>query len=65
MKRFLYRVPNVLATGFWGGKIDAQELTNRQNELGREGCELTSSVNLNMTQGAFTSVLIMLNRERL
>ncbi|QJD76978.1 DUF4177 domain-containing protein [Spirosoma rhododendri] len=63
MKRFEYRVLDVSATGFWGGKVDAQELTNKLNELGREGWELTSSVDLNMTQGASVSVLIMLKRE--
>jgi len=65
MKRFEYYVLDVATGGFWsgGGKIDAQELTNKLNELGRQGWELASSVDLNMAQGQSRSVLIMLKRE--
>jgi hypothetical protein len=63
MKRFEYRVLDVSTTGFWGGQVDAQELTNKLNELGRDGWELASSVDLNKAQGASVSVLVILKRE--
>ncbi|MCK8491123.1 DUF4177 domain-containing protein [Spirosoma sp. RP8] len=65
MKKFEYRVLDVAAGGFWsgGGKIDVQELTDKLNELGQQGWEVVSSVDLNMAQGQSRSVLVMLKRE--
>ncbi|NDU94146.1 DUF4177 domain-containing protein [Spirosoma terrae] len=65
MKKFEYNVLEVPTNGFWsgGGKIDAQQLMEKLNELGQQGWELTSSVDLNMAQGQSRSVIIMLKRE--
>lgn len=65
MKRFEYRVLDVATGGFWsgGGKIDVQQLTDKLNELGREGWEIASSIDLNMAQGQSRSVIVMLKRE--
>ncbi|UHG90502.1 DUF4177 domain-containing protein [Spirosoma oryzicola] len=65
MKKFEYRVLDVAAGGFWsgGGKIDVQELTDKLNELGQQGWEVVSSVDLNMAQGQSRSVLVTLKRE--
>lgn len=65
MKKFEYFVLEVAAGSFWsgGGKIDVDELANELNELGQQGWELTSSVDLNMAQGQSRSVVLMLKRE--
>ncbi|GAB3571363.1 hypothetical protein GCM10027578_29470 [Spirosoma luteolum] len=65
MKRFEYMTLDVESGGFWsgGGKIDTQLLTDRLNELGREGWEIATAVDLNAYQGVSRSVLIMLKRE--
>lgn len=64
MKRFEYKTLDVSADrGFWGGKVDLQELTSKLNELGREGWELASSVDLNWGNGSSRNVIIMLKRE--
>lgn len=63
MKKFEYRILDVAAGGFWGGKIDGQELTDKLNELGREGWELISTVDLNRYEGGTKGILVMLKRE--
>lgn len=65
MKKFEYRILDVATVGFWsgGGKIDVQQLTDKLNELGQEGWEIASSVDLNMAQGQSRSAIVMLKRE--
>ena len=51
------------ATGFMlGGKIDAQKLTDRLNQLGGEGWELVSIFDTNMLQGKTRDVFALLKR---
>ena len=64
MKRYEYMTLDV-AAGFWSSKINAQELTDKLNELGRNGWELTSTVDLNRAQGATKGLLLVLKRELL
>ncbi|GAB3992784.1 DUF4177 domain-containing protein [Spirosoma daeguense] len=63
MKRFEYRILDVSAGGFWGGKVDAQELTNRLNELGQEGWEVVSVVDTDIYGGGTKGLLVTLKRE--
>ncbi|GAB2579277.1 DUF4177 domain-containing protein [Spirosoma areae] len=63
MKRFEYRILDGAAGGFWGGKIDAQELTDKLNELGREGWEIASTVDLNRYEGGTKGLLVLMKRE--
>lgn len=64
MKKFEYRILDVAAGGFWTNTIDAQALTDKLNELGDEGWEVVSSVDMNRHQGQTKGILIMLKRER-
>lgn len=63
MKKFEYRVLDVTAGGFWGGKIDGQELTNKLNELGREGWEVISATDTDIYGGGTKGLIIVLKRE--
>ncbi len=45
-----------------GGKIDAQKLTDRLNQLGNEGWELVSVFDTNMLEGKTRDVLALLKR---
>ena len=49
-------------SGWLGGKFDAQGLTNRLNELGREGWELVSAFDTNMNMGETRDVVLVLKR---
>lgn len=64
MQKFEYKVLDVAAGGWWGGggKIDHQELTDKLNELGREGWEVVSCTDLNRSHGASRSVTIIMKR---
>lgn len=50
-------------SGFLGGKFDAQALTNRLNELGREGWELVTAVDTNMYSGQSRDLVLLLKRQ--
>ncbi|RYC71824.1 MULTISPECIES: DUF4177 domain-containing protein [Spirosoma] len=63
MKRFEYLTLEVDTSGFWNNKIDSQQLNDKLNELGREGWEVTSTVDLNRPQGATKGLLVILKRE--
>ncbi|GAB3262989.1 hypothetical protein GCM10027347_29200 [Larkinella harenae] len=63
MKKFEYRMLQVPVGGFWGGKIDNQELLDKLNELGSEGWEIASSLSTNRYEGQTHSAFIILKRE--
>ena len=63
MKKFEYQILDVAAGGFWGVNIDAQRLVDKLNELGRQGWEIASAVDLNKYEGKTSGVLVMLKRE--
>jgi hypothetical protein len=51
------------ATGLiLGGKLDAQKLTDRLNQLGEEGWELVSVFDTNMLEGKTRDVFAILKR---
>lgn len=50
--------------GWFGGKFDAQELTNRLNELGREQWELVAMLDTAMWEGRSRDIVAVLKRER-
>ena len=58
-----YKTVMFPATGwFVGGKIDAQTLTDRLNQLGSQRWELVSIFDTNMAQGATRDVIAVLKR---
>ncbi|RIV22356.1 DUF4177 domain-containing protein [Fibrisoma montanum] len=63
MRKFEYMVLDVPAGGFWGGKVNFDELTHKLNELGNLGWEVTTTTDTNTFDGASRGVLIILKRE--
>jgi|CXWL01.1.fsa_nt_gi hypothetical protein len=63
MPQFEYKVLEAAAKGFWGGKINSQELVNKLNEFGRQGWEVVSAADTNMWEGASRNMIIILKRE--
>jgi len=64
MKKFEYKVLDVLAKGFFGGKVDFQALSDKLNELGEEGWEIVGIEDVIMYEGASQSLVIILKREK-
>ena len=63
MMKWEYMTLMLPATGFiLGGKIDAEKLTDRLNQLGGEGWELVSVFDTNMLEGKTRDVFAMLKR---
>lgn len=63
MKKFEYKILEVPAGGFWGGKVDYQQLTEKLNDLGREGWEVVNSTDTQLYSSATRSLGIILKRE--
>ena len=64
MKQFEYKTLEVPVTGwYWGGKIDAQAMTDRLNELGKEGWQVSAMNETNMWRGASRALIIILQKE--
>lgn len=62
MEQFEYYTYQYDTTGWFGGKVDSEELENDFNELGRDGWELVSSVDTNQTNGSTKSILFVFKR---
>ncbi len=63
MKKFEYKVLDVPSSGFFGGNIDYQELSDKMNELGQQGWEAVSMGSTNMYSNATRGMIIILKRE--
>jgi len=63
MKKFEYKVLDVPSKGFFGGKVDYQELSHKLNELGREGWEAVTIGTTNMYSNATRCIIVILKRE--
>jgi hypothetical protein len=62
--RWEYRTIMLRAGGvFFGGAVDGQELTDRLNELGAEGWELTTAFDTAMGHGRTRDVIAVLKRQ--
>ena len=64
MKKFEYKVLDVIAKGFFGGKVDFQALNEKLDELGEEGWEVVGMEDTNMYEGASRSMVVILKREK-
>lgn len=57
-----YEVLKVEPGGFFGGKVDTGELKARLNALGRQGWELASTIETNLSNGASREAVLILKR---
>lgn len=62
MNHFEYKVLDIPAKGFFGGKINYQQLADKLNELGAQGWELITSTDTNMWEGASRGIILILKR---
>ncbi len=64
MKKFEYKVLDVIAKGFFADKIDFHALNEKLDELGEEGWEVVAMEDTNMYEGASRSMVVILKREK-
>ena len=62
MVKFEYKILEIPVGGFWGGRINTQEVADKLNELGRQGWDVISSVDTNMWRGASRNLIVILKR---
>ena len=63
MKKFEYNILDVPTRGWFGGRVDFEELLMKLNELGREGWEVTTGTDTNMWRGGSRGLIIILKRQ--
>lgn len=65
MKKFEYKVLEISATGGFlsgGGVVNFQAVTEKLNQLGREGWEVIGTTDINRNYGDTRNVMIILKR---
>jgi len=60
--RWEYRTLNIQPGGFWGGKVDDDQLGRALNQLGDSGWELCNSFETNRGNGASAEVVLIFKR---
>jgi len=63
MKKFEYKILETTSKGFWGIRIDYEELNHQLNELGRAGWEVVTQGADGMHTASKKAVIIILKRE--
>ncbi|MCR8657383.1 DUF4177 domain-containing protein [Paenibacillus endoradicis] len=64
MEQWEYKTLKLSTGGFFGGKVDEEELEDELNRFGRDGWELASSFDTSQAQGASREIIIMFKRRK-
>lgn len=57
-----YKTLKLGATGFLGGKFDEKEFDSKMNKLGKDGWELVTAFDTNMSHGQTRDVVAVFKR---
>lgn len=64
MEKFEYKVVVYDTKGFWGGKVEVQQIENQLNQLGNDGWEMVSCTSTNQSYGSSKSIVCIFKRKR-
>lgn len=62
MQFWEYELLKIEPGGFFGGKVDANDLLNRLSEMGKKGWELASTFETNVSNGGSRDVVLIFKR---
>ena len=57
-----YKTLKLGASGFWGGKVDENEMEQYMNQLGQQGWELVTAVDTNKAYGETRDIFVIFKR---
>ena len=60
--RWEYHTLKIQPSGFWGGKVDGDQLGRALTQLGQQGWELCTSFETNTAQGASAEIVLIFKR---
>lgn len=63
MKKFEYKVLDVPLRGFWRWSVNYQELTDKLNQLGKEGWEAVSVDGISIYSHSTRALVVILKKE--
>ncbi len=64
MEKFEYKVMTYDTKGIWGGKVEAHQLENQLNLLGKDGWEMVSCTSSNQSYGSSKSIVCIFKRKK-
>jgi hypothetical protein len=64
VEKFEYKVFAIDTKGFWGGRVEIDQIENQLNQLGNEGWEMVSCTSTNQSYGASKSIVCILKRKK-
>ena len=64
MEKFEYKVFVIDTKGFWGGRVEIDQIENQLNQLGNEGWEMVNCTSTNQSYGASKSIVCILKRKK-
>ena len=64
MEKFEYKVVLYDTKGFFGGKVESNQIENHFNFLGNDGWELVSCTSTNQDYGATQSIVCIFKRKK-
>ena len=62
--KFEYKLVHHKAKGFFGGKVDLNEMTDEYNSFGKDGWELVSVMDTN-TNGGISDLIIAIFKRKI
>lgn len=64
MQTYEYKVIDVKPGGFWGTKLDPQDIENKINSMAMEGWELVNSLDMNAYEGMTSKIVFIFKRAK-
>lgn len=64
MQKWEYKTLKIKTHGFFGGKIDEEDLEAQLNEYGEDGWEVVSCFDTNQSEGSSLNVVIVMKRPK-
>jgi len=64
MEQWEYKTLKFMTGGFFGGKVDEEELELELNRYGADGWELVSTFDTSQSQGASREIIVVFKRRK-
>lgn len=64
MEKFEYKVDVYDTKGFFGGRVEANQLVNQLNLIGNDGWEMVSCTSTNESYGSSKSIVCIFKRKK-
>ena len=64
MEQYEYKVTAYDTKGFWGGRVEIEQIEDQLNLLGNDGWEMVSCTSTNQSYGSSRSIVCIFKRKK-